>query len=235
MRYKIGDKVRIKEGLSGLCDNKSMLKWQGKTMTIRGIEGGCYKMREDVGDSSMYAACPGWDWHEDMIESLVEPGLTQTEILKLAIETYGTDEQSRMCQEEMSELSVALNKHHREHSEKTLRGVREEIADVCVMMQQAKMMFGEKEVDKIIMQKVQRLKGRLEEEREVQVVEGRYSVDGETYTWINPDGVNVKIGHFAIADTKKGHAPIIVTHVRRDKLKNVEHHKKIVTGGEVWE
>ncbi len=235
MRYKAGDKVRIKEEISKArhaCE--SMLKWQGKAMTIREVEDDHYKMREDIEDYDGNEN-PGWDWHEDMIESLVEPGLTQTEILKLAIETYGTDEQSRMCQEEMSELSVALNKHHREHSEKTLRDVREEIADVCVMMQQAKMMFGEKEVDKIIMQKVQRLKGRLEEEREAQVVEGRYSVDGETYTWINPDGVNVKIGHFAIADTKKGHAPIIVTHVRRDKLKNVGHHKKIVMGGEVWE
>lgn len=234
MRYKAGDKVRIKEKLS-VCVNESMLKWQGKTMTIRCIKDRHYKMREDAGEFSVYVANPGWDWYEDMIEGLAKPELTQAEILKLAIETYGTDEWSRMCQEEMNELSAALSKNHGAHSGETFREVKEKIAGACLMLQMVKMEFGEHEINRLILEKTEQLRADLEEEREVQVVEGRHSVDGETYTWINPDGVDVEIGGIAVAETKKGHAPIIVTHLRKDKWKNVKHHKKIVVGKGDWE
>ncbi len=235
MRYKIGDKVRIKGEISKAryaCE--SMLKWQAKAMTIREIEDDHYKMREDIGECNDNES-PGWDWYENMIEGLAEPELTQTEILKLAIETYGTDERSRMCQEEMIELSVALSKHQREPSRETLREVQEKIAGACPAIQMVKMEFCEHEIDDLILEKMEQLRANLEEEREVQVVEGKYSVDGETYTWINPDGLDVEIGGIAVAETKKGHAPIIVTHLRKDKWKNVKHHKKIVVGKGAWE
>ena len=167
MKYKVGDRVRIKDDISvSKYSVSKMYEWQGTVMTVRdaritsnGSE--YYKMEQDSED---------WNWWEDMIEGLAESELTNTEILKLAISTYGEDEQIRMCHEEMDELGVALSKYHRNPCEETLANVQEEIADVCVMMQQAKLMFGEKEVDAVIQQKIKRLNDDLEGEQEVDIV-----------------------------------------------------------------
>lgn len=224
MKYEAGDRVKIRQDFAERANMEKKRAWAGKTMTIATINSprGYYLMIEDE---------LGFCWHDDEIEGPAEPEMSGVEVLKLAIDTYGEDEQIRVCQEEMNELGVAFSKYHRCPSEETRRNVQEEIADACVMMQQAKMMFGEKEVNKITLQKIQRLKERLEDEREVETVDGRHSVNGKTYTWINPDGATVKIGHIAIAETSKGHMPIIVTHVRDEKMGNVKRHKKIIAGG----
>lgn len=169
MKYKVGDKVRIKDDISeAKYLAQSMLKWQGKVMKIRTIESNYYKMEEDMEEYSGSVSL-GWYWYEDMIEGLAEEEPTNAEILELAISTYGKDEQIRMCHEEMDELGVALSKYHRNPCDWTLKNVQEEIADVCVMMQQAKMMFGEKEVDAVIQQKIERLKNALELSRKLRL------------------------------------------------------------------
>ncbi|MCI9596650.1 MAG: hypothetical protein HFE75_05000 [Firmicutes bacterium] len=233
MKHKAGDRVRIKKDLSE-CGyaSESMRKFEGEIMTVRDIEkdtSGCfYKMREDVGEHKGNASL-GWDWYEDMIEGPAEP--TDKEVLRMAIDTYGHDEQIRICQEEMNELGVAFSKYHREPNNRTWRAVQEELADVGIMLRQMAIMFSEEEINRIASEKIDRLKERLEDERKVETVEGRHSVNGKTYTWINPDGATVKIGHVAIAETSKGHMPIIVTHVRDEKTGNVKRHKKIIAGG----
>lgn len=230
MKYKVGDRVRIKDDLDiRLIGEAEIIKFSGKVMTIQTVEPdefSCvYTMQEDGGK---------YYWFEAWIEGLAEPEPkkpTMTEIFRLAIDTYGEDEQCRMIQEEMSELSVALSKFHREPYTDRIENVQEEIADVCIMMQQAKMMFGEKEVDKIIQAKTDRLHERLKDEREVEVVTGKHNINGKPYTWINPDNATVEVGSIAIAETSKGHMPIIVTHIHKERLKEVKHHKKIVVGG----
>lgn len=83
-----------------------------------------------------------------------------------AINAYGTEEQVRMIYEEMCELGVALSKYHRDPGMKTIRDVQEEIADVQIMLEQAKEMFGRAEVERIIQEKTERLRKRVEEKLE---------------------------------------------------------------------
>ena len=83
-----------------------------------------------------------------------------------AINAYGTEEQVRMIYEEMCELGVALSKHHRNPGMKTIRDVQEEIADVQIMLEQAKEMFGRAEVEWFLQEKTERLRKRVEEKLE---------------------------------------------------------------------
>lgn len=83
-----------------------------------------------------------------------------------AINSYGTEEQVRMIYEEMCELGVALSKYHRDPGMKTIRDVQEEIADVQIMLEQAKEMFGRAEVEWFLQEKTERLRKRVEEKLE---------------------------------------------------------------------
>ena len=227
MKYKVGDVVRIKDDISKCRFRNSegkMDKWQGQVMTIADIVASTkYRMVDD---------CGAWLWPEDMIAGLVETELTNTEILKEAITTFGEDEQIRMCHEEMDELGVALSKFHRNPCGDTKVDVQEEIADVCIMMYQAKIMFGEKEVNAIIRKKMKRLAEKLKDEQEVEVVYGKHEIYGKLYIWINPDKHKTETGKIVTADTRHGEKPIIVFTVETHKLKDVKHHKKIVGGVE---
>ena len=83
-----------------------------------------------------------------------------------AINAYGTEEQIRMIYEEMCELGVALSKYHRNPGMETVRDVQEEIADVQIMLEQAKEMFGHAEVDWFVQEKTERLRKIVEEKLE---------------------------------------------------------------------
>ena len=72
----------------------------------------------------------------------------------------------RMIYEEMCELGVALSKYHRDPGMKTIRDVQEEIADVQIMLEQAKEMFGRAWVEWIIQEKTERLRKRVKEKLE---------------------------------------------------------------------
>lgn len=74
MKYKVGDRVRIKTELadrtsSGTYLNSKMRKWEGKVMTIESVGHSTYRMLEDVGE-----LCPGagWFWGDDWIEGLAD-------------------------------------------------------------------------------------------------------------------------------------------------------------------
>lgn len=83
-----------------------------------------------------------------------------------AINAYGTEEQIRMIYEEMCELGVALSKYHRDPGMETVQDVQEEIADVQIMLEQAKEMFGRAEVEWFLQEKTERLRKRVEEKLE---------------------------------------------------------------------
>lgn len=78
-------------------------------------------------------------------------------LLFKAVKRYGKS-QIILAVEEMSELIVELLHHLRGRPAK---GVTEEIADVMIMMEQLRMLFGEEEVDNWIEIKTNRLQARI--------------------------------------------------------------------------
>lgn len=74
MKYKVGDRVRIKTELkrqtrSGVLLNPKMRKWAGRVMTIEPVTSHTYRMLEDIGELRPES---GWVWGEDWIEGLAD-------------------------------------------------------------------------------------------------------------------------------------------------------------------
>lgn len=70
MKYKVGDKVKVREDLStweeyddGCCFNYSMTVFLGKTVTICGV-------REDINRYIIEEDYGTWNWTDSMFESL---------------------------------------------------------------------------------------------------------------------------------------------------------------------
>jgi NTP pyrophosphatase (non-canonical NTP hydrolase) len=68
---------------------------------------------------------------------------TRTEVLNTAIKTYGMFAQMDMCIEECSELIKALLKYRRNEDKQALANICEEMADVQIMLDQMRLVFGE--------------------------------------------------------------------------------------------
>lgn len=86
-------------------------------------------------------------------------------ILQNAIDTYGTKAQMMQCIEEMAELIQAINKYFRANTDEEMAkayiSVIEEISDVQIMLEQMRLLFGDKAVDEQITAKLGRLEKRL--------------------------------------------------------------------------
>ena len=86
-------------------------------------------------------------------------------ILQNAIDTYGTKAQMMQCIEEMAELIQAINKYFRANTDEEMAkayvSVIEEISDVQIMLEQMRIVFGDKAVDEQITAKLGRLEKRL--------------------------------------------------------------------------
>ena len=77
-----------------------------------------------------------------------------------AVNAYGKHSQLIMAMEEMAELTKELSKNIR--GEKNISGISEEIADEEIMLEQLKIIFGNRaEVDQHRSYKLKRLAGRL--------------------------------------------------------------------------
>ena len=83
--------------------------------------------------------------------------MNKQEILRRAIETYGALSQEMMLLEEISELQKEVCKHWRGNDNRNQ--IAEEIADVEIMLEQAKMIF--QCADAVSLYRIQKLK-RLE-------------------------------------------------------------------------
>ena len=94
----------------------------------------------------------------------------QREVLKLAIEIYGEENQIDKCIEEMAELIKALLKLRRvdpddkKEIEKRICDIEEETADVAIMIAQLEMIFDAGRIQSAANKKIERLAQRLHEE-----------------------------------------------------------------------
>ena len=91
MKYKVGDRVRIKTELkrqtrSGVLLNPKMRKWAGRVMTIESVTAHTYRMLEDIGELSPES---GWVWGDDWIEGLADD-------FKIVITTEGNTVLARL-------------------------------------------------------------------------------------------------------------------------------------------
>lgn len=103
---------------------------------------------------------------EEQIKKLLNIDLEREKIYMKAIETYGEEAQITMVFEEMAELQKALckylRKEHTMNKIELLPSIVEEIADVEIMLEQMKLLFGiNNEVENFKVFKVDRLKERL--------------------------------------------------------------------------
>jgi NTP pyrophosphatase (non-canonical NTP hydrolase) len=83
-------------------------------------------------------------------------------LLDQAIRKWGWGLQADMAIEECSELIQAICKRKRGYQNED--NLIEEIADVCIMMDQMKLMFGIDKVEAVIDKKLNLLKERLEKD-----------------------------------------------------------------------
>ena len=78
MKYKVGDKVRVRsdlegnKGYGGWYTSEGMVKMRGEIVTIRGIGSSAYELEEN-----------DLMWTDEMFEGLVEDGLTAEEAIKV--------------------------------------------------------------------------------------------------------------------------------------------------------
>lgn len=83
-------------------------------------------------------------------------------IYRAALDTYGTDAQTKMLFEEIGELMSAVCKHSRGRDK--VAHIAEEIADVHIMLDQMAVMFNcEGEMERMKRYKLRRLEQRIEE------------------------------------------------------------------------
>lgn len=85
--------------------------------------------------------------------------LINKQVYKRAIEFWGEEAQKSMFYEEFGELLQAMNKYKRDDTDKNYYNIREEIADVEIMLNQLKLIYGEQQINKIKQTKI----GKLED------------------------------------------------------------------------
>ena len=83
------------------------------------------------------------------------------DIYTAAVKKFGKEHQLVLCMEEMAELTKELSKNMR--GSKNITNISEEMADVEIMLEQLRVIFGNRsEVDTIKAEKLIRLADRLE-------------------------------------------------------------------------
>lgn len=103
-----------------------------------------------------------------MMEMLEE----RKDLLEATIKKCSVDNQFDVAIEEMSELTKAICKYRRYYRKYGVGSIgaslsiKEECADVCIMMAQIRLMVGDEEVDRVINEKLDRLAQRIEYEED---------------------------------------------------------------------
>lgn len=82
-------------------------------------------------------------------------------IMQKAIQHYGETTEIIVCIEELSELTKELTKHLRDN-EHSIYGIIEEAADVSIVLDEIKLIFGSAGIESVRAEKLKRLEGRID-------------------------------------------------------------------------
>jgi len=94
-----------------------------------------------------------------------EDAVDAEELYRDAVETWGEDLQVQIAIEEVNELGAELSRHQRGTG--NMASICEEIADVEIMLEQLRLIFGDDVIDSAKENKLGRLSDRLDHEHEV--------------------------------------------------------------------
>lgn len=89
--------------------------------------------------------------------------MTDRELYKAAIDLWGRELQLDMLQEECAELIAVINRWRRKRAKGS--DLLDEIADVEIMIEQARVMFGDSSINDAKREKLRRLEQRVLEAR----------------------------------------------------------------------
>ena len=96
----------------------------------------------------------------------LEAGVREEDNLyKEALSTWGEEAQVKMAMEECAELIQVLVKYGRYINGSTVEQIQGEIADVQIMLNQLKIVFGEDRISEIKLQKLEKVRRVLEGEK----------------------------------------------------------------------
>lgn len=153
------------------------------------------------------------------------------EILNLAIEMYGEDDRMEHCRKTLDKLSRELC-YWKQNPQIEDIPIYQRVAEAIMDLTQIKKILGEREIDRALMDETDKLYKLLktESEREIEIVEGKYSEYSQTYAWANPNGLKCVPGGLAIAEFGTGELPIIVKKVSKRKRGTISLKYKIVKG-----
>lgn len=90
---------------------------------------------------------------------------TMRELSELAVKAWGVPSLLNQTEEECLELALACRHYQRRHHKKTAYERRndliKEVADVAIMLDQMRVMFGDQEIDNAIKEKLLRLEDKI--------------------------------------------------------------------------
>lgn len=162
-KVKVGDKVRfIGEGLHK--HSPQYYPKLGTIGTVKACAGPGKLVQWPIGSTSDDDM---WRCNDEWLEPVeITPDMGQQanesrrEIYLQAIRKWGSDMQTQVAIEEMSELTKEICKAYR--GQENVRAIADEIADVTIMLEQLRVIYDvEEETEKRIEFKVDRLKKRI--------------------------------------------------------------------------
>ena len=168
--------------LKQLSNQHIKVQYDSEELTISELCGRMDRLREKLNaarmENELLRGALKSSGHEEMREMKIDGFADTSEmvpdgesIMQQAIKTYGVQAQCDVAVEEMAELTKAIVKIRRVaddygKTQVALDNLLEEIADVDIMIDQMKIMWGPKQVEECRKKKLERLNRRLEDKHE---------------------------------------------------------------------
>lgn len=245
MKYKEKDKVLIcslnsyeKEVMRWLNDDR--LSYFGTVMTISKVEKDHYRMKEDNGKHL---------WRESWIVEKVKEDSKQSchcskkDLFYTMLRELNREEAWTLFEYAVKESLSTLNQYRKCATRAVENTLGMNLADLQIISQFIIYILNQNN-DSLIEKRIaawdeslkndfslkSTVKDKEKDKETVQIVTGKYTINGESYQWINPNKLPVELGGIVFADTEKGCRPIIVTNITSVFIDEVPECREIVGG-----